>query len=182
MPHEKNCLSCGRCFTGNRKKLYCDDACRKHFDRNGPSSLTGLKLASEPDKSGQIRTTPRAGGSSVGNYAAKRGIDLLFQAVSDSMTPLKSGPIGAATTPTDTPLQIVTAGKAVKDPLNQLYIPEVVLTQPFASFLGKVSYPFKMLVRRLPGSGKSTFCMQLAYQLAAHQQVVYTAGEEALGS
>ncbi len=118
----------------------------------------------------------------MSTYAAKKGIDLLFQAVSGSMTPLKSGPTGAATTPTDTPLQMVTAGKSLKDPLNQLFIPKVMLTEPFASFLGNLTYPFKMLVWGLPGSGKSTFCMQLANQLAAHQHVVYVAGEEALGS
>lgn len=182
MAHDKNCLNCGKAFTGNINREFCSDACRKYFSRHGQTSLTGLKLTSDADKGGQVRTTPRAGGSSVSDYAAKKGIDLIAQMISGSITPVKSAPLGLATTPIDTPLQIVTPGKSINDPYSRLLVPQVVLTKPFATFLGKAFHPFKMLVWGLPGSGKSTFCMQLANELAAHQSVTYIAGEEALES
>ncbi len=49
-------------------------------------------------------------------------------------------------------------------------------------FLGKISYPFKMLVWGLPGEGKSTFCMKLAGEISREYHSLYVMAEESLNS
>ncbi len=182
MAHEKNCQNCGKLYTGNINRRFCSDACRKYYKRHGDTSLAGVKSQPETDKSGQERTTPGSGGSSIGNYAAKRGIDLLAKAIANSMDGPKSASSITPTAPVNTPLQMLSAGKSLANPTHDLLLPRVNLSNDFSVFLGKVMYPFKMLVWGLPGSGKSTFCMKFANEIAVQYPLLYIAGEEALNS
>jgi predicted ATP-dependent serine protease len=77
------------------------------------------------------------------------------------------------------PIQIQSADH---HPLKQLTHEWVKLSEDFQTFLGDISYPFKMLVWGQPGQGKSTFCMKLADQIANNWCVLYVSGEEGLNS
>ena len=182
MPHDNHCQNCGKSFAGNINRRFCTDACRKYYKRHGQISLAGVTSLINADKAGQNRTTPRPGGSNLGTYAAKKGIDILAKVIETSFQPPKSASSNPAIPPTNSPLQILTAGASLTQASTQTGVNRVVFSANFSAFLGPVEYPFRMLVWGLPGSGKSTFCMQLANEIAAKQRLLYIAGEEALGS
>lgn len=182
MAHDNNCQNCGKSFSGNISRRFCTDACRKYYKRHGETSLSGMKPLTSADKAGQGRTMPRSGGSSLGTYAAKKGLDLLAAYVENSFQAPKSSGVSSATTPTNSPLQVMKAGVSLSDPTTKLLMDKVGFSEDFAAFLGLVCYPFKMLVWGLPGSGKSTFCMKLANEIATKHPMLYIAGEEALNS
>lgn len=141
-----------------------------------------MKPIVSADKAGQRRTIPRSGGNSLGTYAAKKGLDLLVTMVEHSFQGPKSSGANNATTPTSSPLQVLKAGTSLNDSTAKLLVDKAGLSADFTAFLGPVCYPFKMLVWGLPGSGKSTFCMKLANEIASKHSLLYIAGEEALGS
>lgn len=182
MAHEKQCQNCGRAFSGNITKRFCTDACRKYYKRHGETSLAGVKFNQNPDKAGLDRTTPRTHGGGIGAYAAKKGIDLLAKYAENTLLPQKVTPKSSISQSNPQPLLVLTAESIISDPMAELLRSEVVLPQDWREFLGSVSYPFKMLVWGLPGSGKSTFCMQLANHIARDSRLLYIAGEEDLGS
>lgn len=182
MAHDKNCQHCGKSFTGNINRRFCTDACRKYYKRHGDTSLAGLKSQENADKTGQIRTSPRSGGSSLGNYAAKKVIDVLANLAESKFKTPNVSSLGMNTTATNVPLQALKASTALNDPLTRLLHDQSAFSGEFATFLGPVVYPFKMLVWGLPGSGKSTFCMKLANEIAKKHALLYIAGEEALNS
>ena len=139
-----------------------------------------------PDKSGQNRTSPCGGGSSLGNYAAKKSIDLLAKYAEHTLIPPKPNANMAAKAPTSPrpptvrPLVALTAQDIIEDTFNESLRAPVDLPPDWQDFLGDISYPFKMLVWGLPGSGKSSFCMQLANQIGRQHWLLYIAGEEEL--
>ena len=182
MAHDNQCQNCGKSFTGNMGKRFCSDACRKYYKRHGNTSLTGLKPVINADKAGQVRTTPRSGGSNIADYAVKKGIDLLYKLGENKVAGAKPLATTLATTASDTPLQCVNAQALLADTADQLERNRVYLSPLFSAFLGPIVFPFKALVWGLPGSGKSTFCLQLANELAVNHQLLYIAGEEALTS
>lgn len=187
MPHDKNCQNCGKPFAGNINRRFCSDACRKYYKRHGEVSLAGVTGPINADKTGQGRTTPRAGGSSVGNYAAKKGIDVMAKFIENSLIPPKLPADKRAIAPpnrsvVDSPLQAFSAYDLLNDPLTELLLDKVELSQAWQAFLGEITFPFKMLVWGLPGGGKSTFCMQLANEIASQHQLLYVAAEEGLNS
>lgn len=184
MAHDNNCQNCGKPFTGNINKRFCGDACRRYFKRHDEVPVTTPKPYHFPDKSGQNRTTPRAGGSNLVNYAAKKGIDIAAKylektvlspdATFPAKAPLQSAHASA------TPLVAQTADEIINNPLNELLRTELDLPLEWKAFFGAITYPFKMLVWGLPGSGKSSFCMQLANLIGRSHAVLYIAGEEEL--
>lgn len=54
------------------------------------------------------------------------------------------------------------------------------LSKPFSDLLGEIEPRAYMLVSGMPGSGKSTFTLALADELANHGPVIYVAAEEGL--
>lgn len=182
MPHQHNCHNCGQSFTGNISKRFCSDACRKYYKRHNEVSLAGLPRYQIPDKTGQVRTVARSSNNTLGNYAAKKGIDLLAKYAEQSFMPpketAKSMPTGRQTEP----LQVYTAAAILADETAELFRTYLTLDTDWQSFLGPVSYPFKLLVWGVAGSGKSSFCLQLANQIAKQDPLLYVAGEESLDS
>lgn len=59
----------------------------------------------------------------------------------------------------------------------------VKLEPRFAEFIGSPEFPFCMMVHGGPGSGKTTFALQLANSLAAHngKRVLFVSSEEGIG-
>lgn len=59
----------------------------------------------------------------------------------------------------------------------------VKLESRFAEFIGSPEFPFRMMVHGGPGSGKTTFALQLANSLAAHngKRVLFVSSEEGIG-
>ena len=59
----------------------------------------------------------------------------------------------------------------------------ITLEHRFARFLGRPEFPFRMMVHGGPGSGKTTFALQLANSLAAHngKRVLFVSSEEGIG-
>lgn len=186
MPHDKNCHNCGKPFAGNINRRFCSDACRKYYKRHGEVSLAGVAGPLNADKTGQGRTTPRAGGSNLGNYAAKKGIDVVAKLIENSLIPPKlpvaTRPVAPLNSSVDRPLQTFSADALLNDPLTEWSLDKVDLSQAWQAFLGEITFPFKMLVWGLPGSGKSTFSMQLANEIARQHRLLYVAGEEGLSS
>lgn len=186
MAHENNYDNCGKPFSGNINKRFCSDACRRYFKRHGEVSRATPAPHQLPDKSGQIRTSPRRGSSSLGNYAAKKSIDLLAKYAEHTLIPPKPNANAAPkaptspTAPTVRPLVTLTARDIIENPLYDFLRAPVDLPADWQDFLGDVSYPFKMLVWGLPGSGKSSFCLQLANQIGRQHWLLYIAGEEEL--
>ena len=182
MAHDKNCQNCGKTFTGNINRQFCSDACRKYYKRHGNVSLAGVTSFPIADKTGQSRTLPRTGGSSVGNYAVKKGIDMLAKFAENSLIVPKAAVNNPPKAFNNGPLQVFSSDLLLNDSLTELLLEKVELTEIWQTFLGNITYPFKMLVWGLPGSGKSTFCMQLSNEIASERQLLYIAGEEALSS
>ena len=82
----------------------------------------------------------------------------------------------------NSPLYASTADTLLNDPVTKWVVDKVELSKDFLEFLGEMIFPFRMLVWGLPGSGKSTFCMQLANEIAREHRLLYVAGEEGLTS
>ena len=59
----------------------------------------------------------------------------------------------------------------------------VKLEPKFAEFIGSPEFPFRMMIHGGPGSGKTTFALQLANSLAAHngKRVLFVSSEEGIG-
>ena len=59
----------------------------------------------------------------------------------------------------------------------------VKLEPRFSEFIGSPEFPFRMMVHGGPGSGKTTFALQLANSLAAHngKRVLFVSSEEGIG-
>lgn len=59
----------------------------------------------------------------------------------------------------------------------------ITLEHCFARFLGRPEFPFRMMIHGGPGSGKTTFALQLANSLAAHngKRVLFVSSEEGIG-
>ena len=59
----------------------------------------------------------------------------------------------------------------------------IKLESRFAEFIGSPEFPFRMMVHGGPGSGKTTFALQLANSLAAHngKRVLFVSSEEGIG-
>lgn len=182
MAHQHNCHNCGQSFTGNISKRFCSDACRKYYKRHNEVSLAGLSRFQIPDKAGQVRTVARPSSTSLGNYAAKKGIDFLAKYAEQSLMPVKeTSKTGVKGLPTE-PLHVFTAADLLADETAELFRSYLTLDAEWKAFLGPVSYPFKLLVWGVAGSGKSSFCLQLANQIAQQSRLLYIAGEEGLDS
>jgi predicted ATP-dependent serine protease len=187
MKHERNCLNCGAKFQGKISKMFCGDACRKYFARHGGVGYSGIIQSNESEKISQKaserffqeKKITEKKQSAIEIYAYKRLIDLGANIIEGKILerPVKNKINNARPV---APLQVVSAEKST----GQDYRKDnrVILTEPFQDFLGNISYPFRMLVWGMPGHGKSTFCMQLASEIARYFQILYVAGEEALSS
>lgn len=59
----------------------------------------------------------------------------------------------------------------------------ITLEPCFARFLGRPEFPFRMMIHGGPGLGKTTFALQLANSLAAHngKRVLFVSSEEGIG-
>ncbi|AUD06335.1 hypothetical protein CWM47_33530 [Spirosoma pollinicola] len=144
--------------------------------------MAGVNGAINADKAGQDRTTPRTGSTNLGQYTAKKGIDLLFKMAETSLNgPPKATSSTIANTGVGGSLQILKAGESLAES-KKLRVDKVALSQKYADFLVELAYPFKILIWGLPGSGKSTFSMALANEISNNCQLAYISGEEALNS
>ena len=184
MAFSKNCPTCGKEFTGNISKLFCGDACRKYFSRHrtghagivhGPSPAPPLPLA-PADTSGQSRTPAR---TSLLDYAFKCAINATAKVATGHL-------LRANNTPQSTRNQLISSQRPLEvvapmvehSPTQVPPLAKPMLSAPFYSLLGELSFPFQLLLWGLPGSGKSTFALQLANELALWRWVLYVSGEE----
>lgn len=181
MDNQKQCVTCGKSIEGRVDRQFCSDKCRKYFKRHGEIGFSRIRRLRRTDLSGQSRTSTSGGGNSVNNYFMKRLIDLGQKVAENKLISDDKHP-NSGLKSTNVPLQIQSAD-VYSGIFPMLPPPKVVLDNRFEEFLGnKLSYPFKMLIWGLPGSGKSTLCMQLADQISTNHKILYIAGEELLNS
>jgi predicted ATP-dependent serine protease len=133
-----------------------------------------------PDLSGQERTSIPPRSTNLSNYAVKKIIEVGADYLKSQIIPHPNSVERKINGISNTPLKLQSAeiGLANSRELKDL----VQLNDTFKSFLGNISYPFKMLLWGMPGSGKSTFSMKLADQVADQYKILYVSGEEGLGS
>jgi endogenous inhibitor of DNA gyrase (YacG/DUF329 family) len=181
MDTQKQCVTCGKSIEGRVDRQFCSDKCRKYFKRHGEVGFSRIRRVKKSDLSGQSRTLTGGGGSSVNNYFVKRLIDLGQKVAENKLLP-EEKKFNSSIKSKTIPLQIQSAD-TFSGIFPMLPSPKVLLNEKFEGFLGKkISYPFKMLIWGLPGSGKSTFSMQLADQISTNHKILYVAGEELLNS
>lgn len=188
-------MCCGKEITGRIHKLYCSDACRKYFKRNGGISHSGVvnvkrefseesSQETEEQKNFREKVANRRKQSAVEIYAYKKLIDIGANLLEGKLlnsdllsSPFKNPLLASQHIPlkvqSDEVIKLANALKAGK---------QLKLSEEFKSFLGNISYPFKMLVWGKPGEGKSTFCMRLANEIANQYCILYVSGEEQLTS
>jgi hypothetical protein len=180
MAHKKICPVCLEDFWGNLNKIFCGDSCRKFAKRNPGITKSGAPMASNlqiagtpvPPSSGKGRTIT----SGIGNYALKKGIDVLaHKLMHGSDLALKSN---LPSNNDDTPLKVQSL--LLSGSLSALAISQNLIQLPenWFNLLGELTSPFKILVWGEAGQGKSTFCLQLASVLAESKSVVFISGEE----
>ncbi len=183
MSYIKNCLACGKKIQGQISKVFCRDACRKRYKRRGGViPVDGISIAhlnnirkSENEKDSQEpeKTIAAPKNNGLENYFFKKVIDV---GASVLETHLKQG-VKEKNNPGVVPPLVVQSGNDSKSnsiPCN--------FSAEMMEFLGKISYPFRVLVWGLPGEGKSTFCMKLADEISREYGSLYIMAEESLNS
>ena len=179
----KNCLACGREIQGQINKVFCRDACRKRYKRRGgilpiegisaEQLNTVREVSDKNDTLGEDKNSIPKKNNSLEHYFFKKVIDVGASVIEMQ---LKEGIKGKNNLTGLTPL-IVQSGNEVKHGSSPCRF-----SVDMMEFLGKISYPFKMLVWGLPGEGKSTFCMKLADEVAREYGALYIMAEESLNS
>lgn len=181
MAHEKTCPVCQKTYWGNLNKVFCSDACRKYASRN-PEKIDlntpekDIHLVKKTEGSPQLSVKGRTTSTNLGNYAAKKLIDVVAHKIMN----------GTNASPKN-----VTENKEIDvRPLttNSLYFLDAMsyinpnknieLSEKMGSFFGNLCFPFKMLVWGMAGQGKSTFCLQLANELSKKSKLIYISAEE----
>ena len=183
MSYIKNCLACGREIQGQINKVFCRDACRKrHKRRGGILPIEGIseeqlntvrEVSNENDTQKENKNSTSKNNNGLEHYFFKKVIDVGASLIE---TQLKEGIKGKNNPAVVTPL-ILQSGNDVKSNSTPCSF-----SVDMMEFLGKISYPFKMLVWGLPGEGKSTFCMKLADEIAREYSALYIMAEESLNS
>ncbi len=183
MSYRKNCLCCGREIEGQISKVFCRDACRKRYKRRGgiipiegisAEELNTIKKTTDEKDTQEVdkNNTPKKN-NSLEHYFYKKVMDV---GASILETQLKEGIKGKNNPAVNTPLIVQRGNNAESNSTPCNFSPEM------KEFLGKISYPFKILVWGLPGEGKSTFSMKLSDEIAKEYGSLYIMAEENLNS
>jgi predicted ATP-dependent serine protease len=115
------------------------------------------------------------------NYVIKKLINVGVNVLQKKLTTLIEKPkITPISNPI--PLEISTAESDYALSGIAEFNKRVILSSEFKEFLGNITFPFKILVWGMPGSGKSTFCMRLANEIANTYNILYVSGEEKINS
>ena len=183
MSYIKNCLACGREIQGQISRVFCGDTCRKRYkSKGGIIPIDGLsadhlntikRAADENDNLQEDKNITPKKNNSLENYFFKKVIDVGASVLESH---LKHGIKEKNNSSIATPLVVQSGNDSKSNSTPCNFSPDMM------EFLGKISYPFKVLVWGLPGEGKSTFCMKLADEISKEYGSLYIMSEESLNS
>jgi hypothetical protein len=189
MSYINQCENCGKEFNGYINKRFCGDSCRKQYRRHNGIPIFKMRhedripeIADNPGQQEEkSRTVSPGSRNNIENYVIKKLINVGANVLQKKLTTFIEKPkITSVANPI--PLEISTAESDYAFSGIAEFNKRVVLSPEFKEFLGKITFPFKMLVWGLPGDGKSTFCMKLANEIANAYNILYVSGEEKLKS